>query len=217
MQNQPKMPGGDEEQQDFLQNLNDLGGVYGLDHIRQNLDSIAEEQVPELIDGIKAMDRDPASKDFDKINELMGVVLQGLQDKLPDPEARNEGESVAPELSVVGETVASPEVAAAEERLDHISEIFDTERGYFNASTLRKVEKWQAELDQMADLLGNDKIGPLYSQLEKFKDDAEVAQRARKVVSSQPSVQRPAAKRAGGRVQRPSAVAPARKPFWKFW
>ena len=167
------------------------------------MESMTAEQAEDLIDAVRTMDADPSSKEFQAINTKMGEVLNGLQeiiDRELDPEARHEAETVSPELSVVESPAASPEVVAAEERLAQIKEIFDMERGSFDKSTLRKAEKWQADLLGMQDLLGINKTGPLIGQIEKYKIDAENAQVARDVVSAQPSARRPAAASPGSRL-----------------
>ena len=211
MRNQPKL----EASNEFLDGFNDLQGLSGLEYVGKNLGSISVDQAQELVDSIQSMDRSPSDSDFGEINSKMGEVLNGLQEIIDgevDPESMNE-EVSGPELSVVENGDSSYEVESAQEKVDNIKDMFDAQRGFLDESTLAKVEEWQKEIDGLTKVLGSERVGSLYGQLEIFKIDVEAAQKARKVVVSQPSTRRPSGARPGGRVSRPSAPV-QKKSLW---
>jgi|GEM_PF-3188483 len=162
----------------------------GLTFVEKNLATVEPEQVADLVAVLDSLDF-PKPQDSneraeqDKLKRKRDELI-GKLEAVQAPESKRE-KAGSPELKAVNPE-EEQRIAEAQSRVDILKEAFEHYQGNLSEGTKAKVERWQRELYQLREVLGEDlgqEVDVLYSQMSDYVHAVDKATRARQVVGLQ--------------------------------
>lgn len=202
---------------DFVSAFEKRGAAMGITFLERNLDKVDPAQVPDLVSKLMTMEsefsRPRDANEESKQRELIHKrdALIGKLEAVQAPEAKREGAG-RPNLHIVKPEEAQ-RIEVAQARVDTIREAFDSYSGSLNENTRGKVERWQRELYELRDVIGEE-VDALYEQMNDYVRAVKKASEARQTIATQGRRQMGPKDRI---VSQPQAAATPAKKWYKFW